>query len=256
MGKRVWTAEMENLMRKHYPTMRAHELSELFGMPYRKIKAKAANMKLSKVKTYNRIQLKWTTWPPAKLKWFKKLYATTTNADLSFIFEISKSTILKAGKALGLEKAPEMFKSGQFKPGQEPANKGKTMSSEVREKVRHTWYKKGHKPKNTLYDGAIRQRKDSRTGITYKYIRLSEGNWELLHRHVWRQHNPDQELKTEDYIRFKDGNSLNCDIGNLELITRKENMNRNTIHRYPSEVKQVIRRISKLDKKLKEHGTE
>jgi len=28
-------------------------------------------------------------------------------------------------------------------------------------------------------------------------------------------------------IRFKDGNTLNCDINNLECISRVENMNRN-----------------------------
>ena len=51
-------------------------------------------------------------------------------------------------------------------------------------------------------------------------------------------------------ISFKDKNPMNCVIENLEIITRKENMNRNTIHNYPTEVKQLIKLNSKLKKAI------
>lgn len=200
-------------------------------------------------------QLLWETWPEEKLKWFKKLYPITVNKELGFIFEISKSTIIKAGKALGLKKSEQTKNLGQFKKGHIPSNKGKKVSAELKEKYKHTWFKKGHLPKNTKYDGAISVRKDKRTGINYKYIRLEKGKWELLHRVVYQKHFPEDSLKTSDYIRFKDGNQLNCKIENLEKISREQNMALNTIHRYPEELKTAIRTQAKLENKILKYGT-
>lgn len=63
--------------------------------------------------------------------------------------------------------------------------------------------------------------------------------------------------------RFKKGNTpWNCgmkglpargrSIDNLELITRAERMRRNSIHRYPPELKSAIRVISKLKRTIQE----
>ncbi len=87
-----------------------------------------------------------------------------------------------------------------------------------------TQFKPGNEPHNTKHNGAISIRKD-KSGRPYKYIRISKGNWELLHRFVWKKHNG--EIPKGMLVVFKDGNSLNCSIDNLELISRKENMQRN-----------------------------
>jgi hypothetical protein len=50
------------------------------------------------------------------------------------------------------------------------------------------------------------------------------------------------------YIIFKDKNKLNFDINNLELISLKEHMARNTIQRFPKELKQLIHLNTKLKK--------
>lgn len=49
-----------------------------------------------------------------------------------------------------------------------------------------------------------------------------------------------------------DDESINelAQSSNLELISREENMRRNTIHHYPEELKEVIRTFSKLNKKI------
>jgi hypothetical protein len=57
-------------------------------------------------------------------------------------------------------------------------------------------------------------------------------------------------------IRFKDGNKLNFDIENLILIDPKQNMELNTIHRYPEEMQSTMKTISKLKKIIKNHGKE
>lgn len=114
--------------------------------------------------------------------------------------------------------------NGRFKKGQDPHNKGKGISPETREKVKATWFRKGHSPHTTLHDGAITVRRDC-SGIYYKHIRLAKNKWVMLHRYLWKQaHGP---IPKGMVIRFKDGNSLNCELDNLEMVTRAEHLARN-----------------------------
>jgi hypothetical protein len=95
-----------------------------------------------------------------------------------------------------------------------------------------TSFKKGSTPANTKYDGAIslRQKKGD---PPYKYIRVSKGKWELLHRYIWKQANG--PIDKGYIITFKDGDSLNCDLSNLEMISMKENVLRNSNREKASE---------------------
>ena len=56
-------------------------------------------------------------------------------------------------------------------------------------------------------------------------------------------------------VVYKDGNYLNNDINNLLMITKKENMARNTIQRLPKILQQVMRLKCKLIKKINNNGT-
>jgi len=73
-----------------------------------------------------------------------------------------------------------------------------------------------------------------------------------LHRHEWEQtYGP---IPKGFNIVFKDGNSLNCDIDNLQMVTNDELMYKNTIMRYPPEMRRAFRLIGKLTRKINEHG--
>jgi len=114
--------------------------------------------------------------------------------------------------------------NGRFKKGQVPANKGKTVSKEAKAKMKNTWFRKGHRPHTTLHDGAITVRRDC-SGIYYKHIRLAKNKWVMLHRYLWQQaYGP---IPKGMVVRFKDGNSLNCQLDNLEMVTRAEHLARN-----------------------------
>jgi len=111
-----------------------------------------------------------------------------------------------------------------------------------------TQFKKGNQPYNTKYNGAVSIRKD-KSGPAYKYMRLDKCKWVLLQRHIWEQ---SKGPIPEGYIvKFADGNSMNCDIANLYLSTRAQNMDSNNIRRYPAELKKSIKLLSKLNKQLK-----
>lgn len=134
----------------------------------------------------------------------------------------------------------------RFQKGSVPVNKGKGMPEEVREKVKHTWFTKGHQPHNTNYDGHVRISKDG-----YQEIRVRKGKYRLLHIVNWEKVHG--TLPKGHCLWCLDGDKLNTDPSNWELITRAENMARNTVHRYPDEVKIVIRMKAVLTRKINKH---
>lgn len=120
-----------------------------------------------------------------------------------------------------------------FKPGMKPWNKGIIKPYVGGEATR---FKKGNLPHNTKFDGAIRIQPD-KSGRSYKYIRISKGNWMPLHRYIWMQVYGDP---ASNIVRFKDGNTMNCDIENLTLISRGQNAALNCLIRKPRTKKQLI----------------
>lgn len=169
---------------------------------------------------------------------------------------------------LGISKTEEYYKSDksgryppgwkggvstQFKKGHASFNKGMKMSAELYEKVKPTMFKKGNRPHNWKPDGTIEQRIDN-SGKAYLHIKIKDSHWMLYHRYVWEKEvGP---IPKGFIVSFKDGNIKNCDIENLELITRMENMKRNTIQRYPAELQQLIKLKCKLIKKIEKNGTQ
>ena len=172
---------------------------------------------------------------------------------------LSEGSVYNRAYAMGIKKDPVYLRSTQYPPGylggkatqfqkgQTPPNKGQKMSKDVYEKVEKTMFKKGNKPMNTQPIGTIHQRKDT-GGKMYLYIKLADSKWQLLNRYTWEQHNG--PIPKGMVVVYKDGNYLNNDINNLIMITKKENMARNTIQRLPKELQQVIRLKCKLIKKI------
>ena len=136
--------------------------------------------------------------------------------------------------------------ANQFKPGHTPHNKGKQISAEIYEKVAPTMFKKGNKPHNTKPNGTINIRAD-KSGRLYQYIKIKDCQWELLQRYVWTQAHG--EIPAGSVVIFLDGNYLNCELNNLQVISRRENMARNTIQRYPAELQEVMKLTCKLKRK-------
>jgi hypothetical protein len=178
---------------------------------------------------------------------------------------LSESSVYNRAFAMGIKKDPVYLRSTQYPPGylggkatqfqkgQTPPNKGQKMSKDLYEKVAKTMFKKGNKPMNTQPIGTIHQRKDT-GGKMYQYIKLADSKWQLLNRYTWEMHNG--PIPKGMVVVYKDGNYLNNDINNLLMITKKENMARNTIQRLPKELQQVMRLKCKLIKKINNNGTQ
>jgi len=132
--------------------------------------------------------------------------------------------------------------STRFKPGQRAWNKG---MKGLQIGGQETQFKPGMLPHNTKYDGAISVRNG------YKYIRISKGKWIELHRHVWIQNHG--SIPHGHNVMFKDGDRMNCALENLELISNTDKMIRNTVQRYPEEIRETIRMKAVLTRTIHKH---
>lgn len=110
----------------------------------------------------------------------------------------------------------------KFNKGHIPFNKGKHFAAGGRSI--ETRFKKGGEPHNTKSDGFISVRTD-KCGRVYRWIRISKGKWQMLHVHNWLK--AKRNIPEGHIVVFKSPDTMNCDVSNLELITRAEHCRRN-----------------------------
>ena len=137
----------------------------------------------------------------------------------------------------------------RFTKGLVPWNKGlKGLPSPGR--MANTQFKTGNRPENWLPIGSLRTTPDG-----YQQKKITDTgyppvDWKAVHVLLWEEHHGPVAINL--CVCFKDGNKSHIVLENLELITRAERMRRNTIHRYPEELKSVIRAVSKLKRTIRE----
>ena len=170
-------------------------------------------------------------------------------ANRAFSMGLKKTLEFKRSESSGRHNLIEGGKKFRYTPGHTPFNKGKEMPAEIYEKVKATMFKKGNRPHNWKPDGTIVARKDAdQSGRVYMYYKVRDSKWILYHQKIWIDANG--PIPKGSMIRFIDGNTKNCDISNLEMVSMKDNMLRNSIQRFPEEIQQVIKLTSKLKKKI------
>lgn len=230
----LWSKDQEDLFKTNYPILPASELLKMFPFSKAQLKRKALGLKLSK-------KGKLSTWRYEDEQTLIREYPNKSNAELAQQFNRTRFTIGSAAHVLRLRKTAEFMtarsSATQFKKGNVAINKGKKqheyMSAHAIERTKSTRFKKGDIPGNCYNEiGKVVVRLDKRR-IPYQFICLAINKWIPLHKHIWEKENGIQPAK--HVIIFKDGNTMNAEISNLELITRAENMIRNSDHENPSD---------------------
>lgn len=188
----------------------------------------------------------WTAQEDVRLT---ELYPNHKLADIASMLGRGISSVANRRQKLGLVRTPEQqarIGNGQFKPGHKTWNRGKPHSPPGSEKGR---FKPGSKPSNTwrpigaermTRDGVV-IRKVSDTGQKWR-------DWRPVQVIEWERHNG--PLPKGHIVVFKDKDRSNLDPGNLEAITRAENMRRNTIGRYPPEYRQAAITLGWFKRKI------
>ncbi|HXU28139.1 MAG TPA: HNH endonuclease signature motif containing protein [Bacteroidia bacterium] len=194
-------------------------------------------------------------WTKKEDNYLRKNICTKPYVELANELNTTLSSIKNRLFKLGL-KLPDSIREvrssiGRFREGHISFNKGRKQSEYMDKKAiartKKTRFKKGNLPHNTKANGVISIRPDKR-GVKYQFIRTSLSKWLPLHRYNWEKEKG--EIPPGMIIRFKDGNTMNCEVSNLELINRSQHMSKNTIHRYSPELKSTIRLVHKLNRTI------
>lgn len=193
----------------------------------------------------------WRKWTPEEDAYLTAHYEINTPREIAFTMNRSESSIKQRADKIGLKLSPEEAKKRQlmacFQRGNTPHNKGMKMPDYVREKCKNTFFKKGQKNWNERPDGTMRKEKGR------WYIRVSARVWVPYNVYLWELYNPKVNTKTH-CVAFKNGDSNDFRLCNLELITRQENLRRNSQSRikYPPEIIELQKKLKQLRKAIKD----
>jgi hypothetical protein len=142
---------------------------------------------------------------------------------------------------------------GCFPKGMISHNKGVPMTNEMREKIAHTWFKKGNLPHNTRKgDGLVFSDRKDKNGTLYRHVKIDHGKWQYYHRYVWEQANG--KIPPKHNLIFLNGDKFDFRLENLKLLSNKELMSKNSIRNYPKAVVELLLLNAKLKRTLNEIG--
>lgn len=201
-----------------------------------------------------------TIWTDAMVETMTKRYPHEPSLSLAKEFGINTSRVYQKAARMGLKKTPEFLSgpdsgrtdgkrggSSRFQPGHRTWNKGASFNAGGRSK--ETQFKKGMKPHTWQPIGAERfskdgylQRKAFDTGYPPK-------DWIGVHILLWQEHHK-KDLPKGHAIVFKDGDKTNIVIENLECLSRAELMKRNSVHRFPKELIELIHLRGVINRKI------
>jgi len=79
-------------------------------------------------------------------------------------------------------------------------------------------------------------------------VGIKRADWKRVNHLVWEEYNG--SIPPGHIVVFRDRKKNNIAIENLELITREENMKRNTVHRLPKELALAIQAKGALQRQI------
>lgn len=199
-------------------------------------------------------------WTADELLTLRALYPCMPNAELAKRLGRAPRVIGMRARALGLAKC-EAFRaselSGCFRPGEEPANKGRRRPGYAPGRMAQTQFKKG-RPKSEARNykpiGSLRISKDGylERKVTDEHP-VPARRWVAVHRLVWEA--AYGTVPAGHAVGFLLGRQTAVEaeitIDRLELVSRRELMRRNSRHtRYPEELNQLIQLRGALRRKI------
>ncbi len=200
-------------------------------------------------------------WTEFELEMLRLHYADTVTADLAELFDRPLGSVHQHAIKLGLRKTPEFVariardrveqnpehgsRRTRLLPGNVPPNKGvkrppgwapgRMASSQFKPgSVPHTWRPVGSVTVNA--DGYLDRKVNDEPGP--RHVR-----WKPVHRLVWEAANG--PVPEGHVVVFRPGQKTTVEaeitLDRVELLTRRQLMQRNTIHNWPEPLKRVMR---------------
>jgi len=233
MPAKTWTPAMIRRFKKEYPYItNSRDLAKKLHVSYEALKSKATVLKIHrKVPNYHP-----STATKKEDLFLKRNYMKLPEKRMADILGRSDVFIRTRLNKLKLKKPrwliEKFIQDSRIKPGNVSFNKGKKqkdyMSKEAIERTKATRFKKGETNHNELYDGAItiRHNHKERGEKPHKYIRISKGVWRELQIYNWeKKYGP---IPKGLILACRNGDTLNCKPSNWYLMSKKDNVLRNS----------------------------
>lgn len=216
-------------------------------------------------------------WTDAEMALLRTCFANTRTADLALTLDRSYNTVANKAAKLGLRKSaaylasPDAHRldglkgmSTRIQPGATPWNKGLPGSTGMQPGCRATQFKNGrpaHAARNYLPIGSLRINADGclERKLTDDPALAPVRRWTAVHRIVWEAtHGP---IRAGHIVVFRPGmKSTEVDkitVQALELVTRVENMRRNSLHSsYPPELAYMVQLRGALNRQINRKAKE
>ena len=141
----------------------------------------------------------------------------------------------------------------QFKKGHVPANRGLRRPGWGPGRMKETWFKKGersgvavrlYKPIGTeriSKDGYLERKTNDNLPLQARWRAVHLVLWEATHGPVPKGH----------AIAFRNGDKSDIRLDNLQCISRRELMARNTLHNLPKPLVQTIQLLGALNRQIR-----
>lgn len=258
MTRTVATAEHIAFAKANCLTMSENEIDKKFGTSKGVTKRilEKAGMRMPKELSHKlRAEKCKRIFTAEEIEYIKQNVEQKALKDIASHLKCGKKLVTETCHALGFEEILKKKEANsRFSKGHVPYYKGKRIPEEIKERIKHTYFQKGHLPHNTKKDGDISVRRN-RQGVDHLYYRVKMSEWIPLKNKIWMDANG--EIPTGHNIILKNGNSMDVRLDNLECISNKNLMLRNSIHSFPKEMVLQIHKIAKLrriiNKKIKKN---
>lgn len=195
-------------------------------------------------------------WTPAAIERLRRIYPDHTGAETARRLGYSLTSVYNKAAELRLGKSARFLASDlsgriqrgrkdprmtatQFKPGLTPWNKGKPFQAGGNSHL--TRFRKGQVSKRwdtEIYTvGCLRLNTDGELEIK---TRMGLRAWVRMARYVWWSETG-RWPRRDQVVRCRNGDAHDTRFENLELISRRENMRRNSYHtNYPPQVARLV----------------
>jgi len=200
-------------------------------------------------------------WTWVEEEMMRLFYADTLSTLLGQALERPVGQVYAKAWSMGLAKSPEFQASDasgrlvrgsalgmrtRFQKGNVSWNKG--THYEAGGRSAETRFKPGERGNKFVPIGTERLNSDGYLDRKVAATGKCNVDWKAVHRLVWEEaHGP---VPSGHVVAFKDGDKRNPTLANLVLRTRQEHMSHSTIANYPPELRQLVRLVAKVQRKL------
>jgi hypothetical protein len=196
-------------------------------------------------------------WTEAEFDVLRQLYADTPTAqiaqtlgrDIRHVYSMAnRMGLFKSHTFLQTTASGRIMRAGNrgsehhFKPGTEPWNKGQKGVTGTHPGTVACHFKPGHRPHTWKPIGTQRITDDGYLQTKVTDTSYPPRDWVATHRLVWEAANG--PVPPGHLVVFKPGCKTTVPdeitVDKLDCITRRENMHRNSLHRMPKELAELV----------------